>query len=233
MAVTAGKAAALKKAEAFRLQGLDVYVGGVGAYSTLGWFADPVLNTMLNRSDVALSELIFHELAHQQLFIKNDTQFNESFATAVAEIGLRQWAQNHTDEDSLQAYFEQKKRRAAIVKLILNARDNMRDAYAAYPAGDEGALSKIKLQHFDEIKVQYQMLRDKGEGTPGFTRFFESDLNHASLALFGEYHGWVEAFEQLFAQANKSWPQFYEAVSQLSRLSFEQREQQLSGLTGL
>src|SRR6185503_6251921 len=83
--------AARREGDRLAARGFDVHVGGVAAYSTLGWFHDPVLNTFLFDEDVELAELLFHELAHQKLFIAGDTDFNEAFATAVAEEGVERW----------------------------------------------------------------------------------------------------------------------------------------------
>jgi predicted aminopeptidase len=98
------KQAALDYAQQQTQAGQDTYVGGVSAYSTLGWFDDPLLSSMLARSDAAIAGLVFHELAHQRVYIKNDTRFNESFATAVEQIGLRQWAAGQGSNQALENY---------------------------------------------------------------------------------------------------------------------------------
>jgi len=224
------KQAAIDQAKKLKQQNLDVYVGGVGAYSTLGWFDDPLLNTMLSRSRADLTALVFHELAHQQVFIKGDTRFNESFATAVAELGLNQWALSQGETRLLTEYRMEKERRAAVVKLILAARESMQAAYQAAETDDEKRLAEIKVVQFQALKAGYQRLKAEGGGTPGFDRFFESDLNHASLALFGEYHGWVGAFKQLFVAQGRNWAEFYRAVKQLSVLPEQERTARLQML---
>lgn len=217
------KAAAIDQGAKLKAQGLDVYIGGVGAYSTLGWFDDPLLNTMLSRSRADAISLIFHELAHQQVFIKNDTKFNESFATAVATLGLNQWAIMQGETQLLTEYRLQKAKSAAVVNLILSARDQMRQAYLATDTNKPQQLVLIKKKQFERLKQSYQSLVAEGGGTPGFDRFFASDINHASLVLFGEYHGWVDAFKRLFEMNQRQWPAFYEAVETLSVLPERQR----------
>lgn len=224
------KAAAIYQAEKLKAQGLDVYIGGVGAYSTLGWFDDPLLNTMLTRSHADTISLIFHELAHQLVFVKDDTKFNESFATAVAELGLNQWALAQGQTKLLTEYRLEKKRREQVVALVLKAREGMRAAYLATDSKDQQLLSEIKHQQFNDLKADYQTLKESGGGTPGFDRFFASEINHASLVLFGEYHGWVAAFRRLFEQQERNWLEFYQSVDDLSKLSYAEREVRLSGL---
>lgn len=214
-------------AEQQRQSGLDVYMGGVSAYSTLGWFDDPLLNTMLSRSDAAIAALIFHELAHQKIFIKGDTRFNESFATAVEEIGLTVWAQTQDERENVMAYLERQKQRGAVFDLLLEARDRLRIAYEKNSELGDSRLAELKRVEFDRLRRQYAALRAAGEGTPGFDKFFESELNNASLALFGAYHGWVSAFKKVFDQSGGDWEVFYARVEDLAGLAKNQRDMQL------
>ncbi len=224
------KKAALEYGKKLKQRGLDVYVGGVSAYSTLGWFDDPLLNTMLARSDAAIAGLVFHELAHQIVYIKNDTRFNESFATAVEQIGLRQWAAEQGVNRALENYFSERAKRKVIVQMVLESREQMRTAYTAYASAGESRLAEIKRVQFEGLKNRYAELKRAGGGTPGFDRFFASNLNNASLALFGEYHGWVDAFERLFEDSNQDWSAFYSAVENLSQKPQAEREKQLQQL---
>ncbi len=225
------KEAALEHARSKKQAGLDVYVGGVTAYSTLGWFDDPLINTMFTLSEVATVGLIFHELAHQQVFIKGDTKFNESFATAVEQLGLRQWAADQQASHVLDEYFANKQKRKMIANLVLNAREQMREAYQDNQSAGEDRLAMVKREQFDKLKDQYAVLKQAGKGTPGFDRFFASELNNASLALFGEYHGWVAAFERLFKISGENWEAFYKAVDMLSQKPEVQRNQRLKMLS--
>lgn len=221
------KEAALEYAQQQKRAGLDVYVGGVSAYSTLGWFDDPMLSSMLLRSEAAIAGLIFHELAHQVVYIKDDTRFNESFATAVELIGLRQWGAAQSSNRELEDYFAQKQKRSDVVSLVLEFREQLRVAYLANALASEDSLATVKHEQFKTLKSRYAELKQAGGGTPGFDRFFASDLNNASLALFGEYHGWVEAFERLFEDSERDWEAFYAAVETLSRMPEAERRQAL------
>lgn len=221
------KAAALEHAQQQKIEGLDVYVGGVSAYSTLGWFDDPLLSSMLARSDAAIAGLIFHELAHQRVYIKNDTRFNESFATTVERIGLRQWAVAQGLDQDTGEYFALQLKRNDVVKLVLKQRELMRLAYLENASAGDDKLASVKQAQFKNLKNRYAVLKQSGGGTPGYDRFFASDLNNASLALFGEYHGWVDAFEQLFDDSHQNWEIFYKAVNSLSKKPKIDRDQVL------
>ncbi len=224
------KEMALSQAGQHQQAGLDVYVGGVSAYSTLGWFDDPLLSSMLGRSDSAIAGLVFHELAHQRVYIKDDTQFNESFATAVERLGLSQWAATQEIDKELEAYFLDRARRDDVVRLVLESRVQIAEAYRANEATDEQKLAAIKREQFAELKSRYAGLVQNGGGTPGFDRFFAGELNNASLALFGEYHGWVGAFEHLFDDSDGDWEIFYAAVESLSKKPEAERSQVLQRL---
>src|SRR5262249_41168412 len=110
-------------------EGYDVFVGGVEAYSTLGWFRDPVLNTFIFDDETELAELLFHELAHQRVFARGDTDFNEAFATAVAEEGLRRWLQARNNAQALEKERTERERKEQFVKLVSKARENLQEIY--------------------------------------------------------------------------------------------------------
>ena len=221
---------ALKYARGQKQEGRDAWVGGVTAYSTLGWFDDPLLSTMLGRSDAELVGLIFHELAHQKIYLPDDTRFNESFATAVEGLGLRRWAMQRQADIDLDLYFDNKRKRQEIISLVLDARESMQNAYAEHAGAEEQKLAAIKQEQFSLLKQRYAKLRDEGGGLPGYDRFFSGELNNASLALFAEYHGWVRAFERLFEQHGADWESFYAGVEQLSRLPRAERDARLDEL---
>jgi predicted aminopeptidase len=225
------KAAALERAQQQKNEGLDVYVGGVSAYSTLGWFDDPLLSSMLARSDAAIAGLIFHELAHQRVYIKNDTRFNESFATAVERIGLRQWGAAQGSKKSLVEHLALQQKRNDAVQLVLEQREHMRKAYLDNASAGEDKLAVVKQAQIENLKNRYAELKRSGGGTPGYDRFFASDLNNAALALFGEYHGWVDAFERLFEDSQQNWEAFYKAVDRLSKTPKVDRDQVLRSLS--
>ena len=122
--------AARKHAEGLRAQGYDVYVAGVAAYSTLGWFDDPLLSTFIRYSDTQLARLVFHELAHQKVYAKNDTVFNESFAVVVEEEGVRRWLDTQGRGAELEAFHASQARRREFAQRVKEARE--RPAYRKF-----------------------------------------------------------------------------------------------------
>lgn len=205
-------------------QGLDVIVGGVSAYSTLGWFADPILNTMLNRPLPDLAGLLFHELAHQQFYKKGDTTFNESFATAVERAGLQRWLASRGETETLDDVLVRRAKRDEVVALILAQRKALGDAYQRVYETTEGLdkatrdqrLQATKTAGFKRLRQAYTALQESGGGTPGFDRWIERDLNNASLALFADYNTRVPEFAALLQSQNGDWQQFYAAVKALA-----------------
>ena len=224
------KTAAEEHANKLKNQGYDAIVRGAAAYSTLGWFSDPVLNTMLNRSDLSLAGLVFHELAHQQVYQAGDTAFNESFATAVELAGVDAWAAQQTStptqQQSLKAYRHSKQINADVVALVLKHRKLITAAYKATPQDDHAQLAEVKQKGFDDLRAAYKTLRANGGGSKGYDRWFAQPLNNASLVLFGDYHGWVGAFETLLTQSNGDWTLFYKKVEAMTKLNKAERKTQ-------
>src|SRR5581483_10215998 len=146
------------KASAGRLraQGDDVYVGGVSAYSTLGWFADPILSSMLRWDDDELVGTIFHELAHQKIYLKGDTAFNESYAMFVEEEGLRAWHRSRGEpagDDHTQAMDD------GFTRLVLDLRERLKKLYAS--GADEESMAQAKQREIDAFRVRYATWRDQ------------------------------------------------------------------------
>lgn len=209
-----------------RLQGQDTYIGGVEAYSTLGWFDDPLLGSMLDWSDERLVALIFHELAHQQLYLADDSAFNESFASFVEREGLRQWqaARGLSVADPRGA-----RQREQFTELVLASRARLEALYASeLPVAQMRA---AKQAEFARLRRDYRALRDRqwaGDGR--YDAWMEAPLNNAKLLPFGLYDRWVPAFARLFAEAGRDWPRFYRRAAALGRLPLEQRHAALQAL---
>jgi predicted aminopeptidase len=205
---------------------MDTYVAGIEAYSTLGWFDDPILNTMLRWDDERLAAVIFHELAHQQLYVADDTAFNESFASFVEQEGLRQWraARGLAHGD---AHAERMRRQ--FTELILASRERLQALYAS-PL-DEAQKRAGKVAEFERLRGEYRTLRD-GEwgGDRRYDAWVAQPLNNARLLPFGLYDQWVEAFATLFRQASGDWAEFYRRAAALGELDAEQRERTLAAL---
>jgi predicted aminopeptidase len=209
-----------------RAQGYDVYVGGVPAYSTLGWFDDPVLSTFIRYPDAALARLIFHELAHQLLYVKSDTRFNESFAATVEQAGVERWlAQSGSDRD--RADYERLQRmRREFVALVLKYQAILEQYYRQDLPMEEKRLGKV--QRFAEMEEEYRQLKASWGGFAGYDRWFAGKPNNATLASVALYTELVPAFQALLRGAGGELSRFYAAAKDLAKLPKEERDARLS-----
>jgi predicted aminopeptidase len=206
--------------------GMDSWVGGVEAYSTLGWFDDPILSSMLQRDDQQLAAVIFHELAHQRLYLADDTAFNESYASFVEQQGLSQWL---ASRDELPVDPQLTCRRRQFTALVLDTREKLQALYASdVPVA---AMREAKQAEFARMRIAYRQLRDtRWQGDGRFDPWVEGPLDNAKLLPFGLYDQWVPAFARLFEQSGQNWPAFYTKVQQLANQLPEDRQQQLQNL---
>ncbi|HEY3179282.1 MAG TPA: aminopeptidase [Casimicrobiaceae bacterium] len=212
------------RAEAARLRanGDDVHVSGVPAYSTLGWFDDPVLSSFVRWPETEVARLIFHELAHQVLYVKDDSVFNESFATAVEEVGVARWlAANPNPVLEAQAARNQKLREA-FRGIVRNARDRLVEIYASSASDQEKQIAK--LDAFAAMKADYERVKAGEPGLAGYDRWFAQDPNNASLAAIAIYTDRVPAFHVLLAESGNDLPRFYERVRALTALPKGERD---------
>ena len=221
-----------RRAEVFaatlRQRGDDVAVIGVPAYSTLGWFADPVLNTTITWPRARLASLIFHELTHQVLYIKDDTAFNESFAATVEEEGVRRWLEQRQDAAALASYREDRRRRERFIQLVMATRAELVQHYATDMNAAERRTAKARA--FAELRAKYQRLKTEWGGYAGYDRWFAQDLNNAHLAALNTYQVYVPAFRALLAQQQGDLPAFYAAARALGNLPTAQRQVRLREL---
>lgn len=208
--------------------GNDVFVAGVAAYSTLGWFDDPVLNTMLVWDDVRIIEVIFHELAHQLLYVDGDTVFNESFASAVAEIGIQRWLT--ANDQSTAGQHEELERQQQFYNLLLKYRGKLGQLYAGAEAKDIKRAKKIKI--FSELSTAYQTLKKTWGGYDGYDNWMGEDLNNAKLTSIATYHNYVPAIRSVLSGVDNDLNRFYAALRVLKSWSNEDRENCLSAPTG-
>lgn len=224
---------------AARLQrdGDDVYVAGVSAYSTLGWFSDPLPSPVLRRSDVEVAGIIFHELAHQELYVRGDSAFNESFATTVEIEGVRRWLQAGTDTSAtapsdqartLHAYLQDKQRHEEFVALLLKHRAQLQTLYASSLADAEKRTRKAQV--FRDLKQDYQTLKLSWGGYAGYDHWFDLSLNNAHLSAVGLYQRYVPAFQALLAEQQGDLPRFYTLARKLSQLPAAERADRLHSL---
>jgi predicted aminopeptidase len=197
----------------------------VAAYSTLGWFDDPILNTMLRWGDDALGGTIFHELAHQKLYVKNDTAFNESFASFVEHEGLRQW---RAARGLPPAQDPEQERSEEFTQLVLAARDRLEALYAS--ALPPEPMRARKAAEIERLRAEYRALRDgRWHGDSRYDAWMDAQISNAKLLPFGLYHRWVPAFATLYAQ-HPEWSAFYAAARRLSALTPAERESALERL---
>jgi predicted aminopeptidase len=215
-----------KEAGVLAARGNDTFVGGVSAYSTLGWFADPILSTMLRWDDNELFGTIFHELAHQKLYVKDDTAFNESFANFVQGEGLRQWRQTRglPPSDNQDDRMEK-----AFVTLVLDLRARLGKLYAS--GADIDALRMGKAREIDAFRVRFQELREtQWHGDKRYDNWVNGTINNAALLPFGLYEQWVPAFAALYRESGGQWPAFYARVQALAKLDKSSRQARLHAL---
>lgn len=220
--------AAQRLADELRAAGNDVYVADVSAYSTLGWFTDPLLNTFIRWPSGRLAELMFHELAHQRLYIADDTAFNEAFATAVGYLGVERWLAQRGTADEREAHKTDDRRRQDFLQIVTASRESLAAVYASDQSDAEKRANKQRI--LAELRVRYQELKRSWGGYAGYDRWFDQDLNNAKLAGHGTYYRWTPAFIALFEQEGKDFAAFYRAAEALGRLPPAQRQAHLQAL---
>ncbi len=215
-------------ARRLRADGLDVYVAGVPAYSTLGWFDDPLLNTVIEQPEVDLAALIFHELAHQVVFIKGDSAFNESFATVVENEGVRRWVAARGNPDQLATYRLKQQRRQQWVDLVMGYRARLAEVYGS--DADVVSQRAQKRQLFDGLREDLRYLwRAWGVDETRAERYAKS-LNNAYVVSVGTYYEHVPALERLLAIHGGDLAAFYAAAGKLARLAHDERRVALNTL---
>ncbi|HEX7380996.1 MAG TPA: aminopeptidase [Nevskiaceae bacterium] len=220
-------AAALADAARWRAQGDDTAVFGVPTFSTLGWFSDPILSTMMRWDDATLVGEIFHELAHQEYYVAGDTQFNESYANFVEREGLRQWRAAR----SLPASGRRARERAdQFTRLVLGTRGALAKLYATDLS--KATMRARKAALLADLHERYLALRNgPWHGYTGYDGFFDEPLNNARLVPFGLYDQWVPGFCRLFKGDGGDWPRFYASVKALGAQAKPARDARLRELT--
>lgn len=232
--------AAQQYAGTLRRKGYDVYIGGASAYSTLGWFKDPVLNTFVFDPEPDLAETLFHELGHQRVFARGDTDFNEAFATTVGQEGARRWLRAKGDTKAIERYQAERQRNNDFVRLVMDARHELETLY-----GDErNEAGKIKaskkpleippdqLQErkkaiFDQLRNRYAQVKAQWGGNSEYDHFFSRPINNAQLNSVAAYYDLVPGFVQLLKMNGDDLEKFYAAAENLSKKPKKERQQWL------
>lgn len=219
------KEAAAAYAQELHAQGLEVRVAGIAAYSTLGWFDDPLLNTFIQYPEYELARLIFHELAHQVVYLKGDTEFNESFAVAVETAGVDRWLEQHGDAAMRADTARTRERRAQFAALVLGARERLAALYKLKIAPE--AMRERKAELFAELRRDYALLKQAWRGFSGYDAFFDG-VNNASLASFSIYHARLPAMQRLLARQGGDLNAFFAEVRRLAALPKAERDAALA-----
>lgn len=213
---------AIKFAQDLQKQGFDVHVAGITAYSTLGWSSDPLLSTMIAQGDTYLAEVVFHELAHQRVYVQDDTEFNEAFAVAVETTGVRKWLRASGDKAGLRRYEADRKYRAEFAALVSRAREDLAKVYQG--PGDIEQKRAAKAAAIERLRARYRHMRDgRWGGYNGYDGWFDAPINNAKLAAVSVYSDQVTAFLRLFELCSGDYPQFYDAVQQIGKLDRRKR----------
>jgi predicted aminopeptidase len=220
------ESAARKEGALWQARGYDVYVGGVDAYSTLGWFHDPILNTSLRRPDTEIAELIFHELSHVKLFLPGDTDFNEAFATATAEEGVHRWLRARRDKGARAKYESALSKDREIVRLLLMTRGKLDRLYHdASLSLDEKRRRKAAV--FQRMRTDYAIIRKRWRGDSRYDRAFAKPWNNARLNTVATYYDLVPGFQRLLRREGGDLEKFFAAVARMRAMTKEDRRELL------
>lgn len=223
-------------------KGDDVYVDGIEAYSTLGWFRDPILNTFLDHKEPELAEIIFHELGHKRVFCRGDTDFNEAYATTVGQEGARRWLRASGRTNLLEQYATDIGRDNQFVHLVLNTRLELEKIYgdtldedgkvqaAKVPPLPPAQLQAEKDRMLADLRDRYEELKKSWGGYTGYDGWFSHHLNNAQLNTIANYYDYLPSFQHLLALNGGDMEKFYKEVERLSKLPKEERHQRLRDL---
>ncbi|WP_246182650.1 aminopeptidase [Pandoraea pneumonica] len=206
--------------------GWETFVAGIPAYSTLGYFDDPLLSTFIYLPRAEVARMIFHELAHQILFVRGDTPFNESFAVTVETVGVQRWLAAHPD--AAIEYERYDAHRRQFRELVEGYRKQLEALYNGTDTDGQKTAQKDVL--FTRMRADYAALKASWGGYKGFDLWFASDLNNAKIGSFATYNQWVPAFMALLAEEGNDLPKFYSAVKALSKRKADERDAVLAAL---
>lgn len=212
---------ALNQANKLQEEGYDVFIGGVSAYSTLGWFDDPVLNTMLKKDLNYLVKVIFHELAHQKNYIRNDTEFNEAFAETVAITGTRKWLSIYRSKSELEEFNRNQDADDKFVSIVLNARKELEKIYNSN-LPDQLKL-QIKSQILANMREEYKSTWSYHNTETNYDEWFENDINNAKITIVATYRNLIPGFIQLLEYSGNNYDSFYHLVKAMEQCSLPER----------
>lgn len=220
------EADAYAQAQKLRAEGYDVQVNGIPAYSTLGWFDDPLLSTFIRYPEAELARLVFHELAHRVAYVRDDTAFNESFAVAVERAGVRRWLASRDLAGDLSAFFAARERQREFIGLVEATRARLDRVYASGLPPER--MRAAKRAEFDALLREYAALKARWGGFAGYDRIVGASPGNALLASINAYTRFVPGFERLLEAEGGDLPRFYAAVKEIADLPKEQRCRRLN-----
>ncbi len=224
---------ALAFADKYQRMGFETYVGGVSAYSTLGWFDDPLLSSFIDYQPLSLAQLLFHELAHSKVWVPGSAAFNESFASFVGRQGAWEWSQTAevVRSDGYVKWIQYQKQWQAFKGFALQVKADLEKIYAVGKSQvkDSGQILTERQSYFAQIQSCYQKNKAKlGEGR--YDNLMSKRFNNAFLVSLGTYEDFLPAFALLYKQAEGDWPEFYVQVDALAKLSEKDRAFKLTQL---
>jgi predicted aminopeptidase len=218
---------ARKFAARLKAQGFDVVVGGVPAYSTLGRFADPVLNTMLGYGENELAAIIFHELSHQLVYVPGDSAFNEAFAVAVEEEGLKRWLALRGRENELAAHRQRSTQQIEFIQMFRRRRDELATLYSSKLSPDEKLEGKKAI--FAALADDIATIEKRQGVHTLYGEWARDGLNNAHLASVATYFDCVPGFQRMLQENGDDLTRFYSAVRQLAKLPMKERRAKVCG----
>jgi predicted aminopeptidase len=218
---------ARRYAAQLQTRGFDVVVGGVAAYSTLGHFDDPILNTMTGWNDVELASIVFHELTHQLLYVANDASFNEALATTVEEEGVRRWLKQQGRDQDLAQHLLEQQRYVQVIELLNATREELREVYSSGLPAEQ--MRAQKAQTLAKMKVAYAQLKAQWGGRAPFDAWFGAEINNAHLASIATYYTCVPGFQRELAMVGGDLPAFYTRVRELAKMARKERDELVCG----
>lgn len=216
--------------DSLKQKGFDVYIGGAIAYSTLGWFDDPVLSTFLKLSEPETAALIFHELGHSVLYVPDDTAFNESFATAVEQEGFRRWQAAANDIKGYEKWLRRHQQRQKFTGLILKYRIRLQNLYESSLSLDEKRNQKAAL--FSQMRSEFADLKSDAGDMAAYDHWFNGPLNNARLISVSAYYDWVPAFNRILSDTGADLEKFYQKCRQLAKREPAERNRILQHYMG-
>jgi predicted aminopeptidase len=196
-------------------EGLDTYLAGATAYSTLGYFADPILNTMLIGGEQYIPAVLFHELAHQRLYVKDDSGLSEAFATAVEEYGTERWLEIHASAEAVADYRRRTLYRAQFAELVARQQNRLREAFARSAPPETKRTAKD--QAYATMREEYESLKESWGGATDYDRWFAQPLNNAMLASVATYRRWLPTLKTRLERVGPE--RFYADMDELAAMT--------------